>query len=74
MSTMDMPGFAAENSIYKTKVRYCMATVFDSQNAVQPALHAYCRVFYRNALRAAYDNDFVSLVVFDNAFQACEDA
>ena len=41
MNTMNMPGFAAENSIYKTKGRYCMAAAFDAQNAsanVQPAL------------------------------------
>lgn len=42
-----MPGFTAENSIYKTKERYCMATAFDSQNAsanVQPALSRICDV------------------------------
>ncbi len=45
MNTMNMPAFTAENSIYKSEGRYCMATAFDSQNAstnVQPALPRIC--------------------------------
>ena len=47
MNIMNMPGFTAENSIYKTRGRYCMSTAFDSQNAsanVQPALPRICGV------------------------------
>ena len=53
MKTMSMPSFTAENSIYKTRGRYCMATAFDSQNAsanVQPArtrqTGGYCGVLW----------------------------
>lgn len=44
---MNMPGFTAENSIYDTLGRFCMATAFDSQNTsanVQPALPKICHV------------------------------
>lgn len=47
MNSMNMPGFTAENSIYETSVRYCMATAFDSQNAsanIQPAVRKLCDV------------------------------
>ena len=55
MKIMNMPGFTAENSINKTRGRYCMGTAFDSPNAsasVQPAMRDYCDRFLQLATAA----------------------
>jgi hypothetical protein len=47
MKTMKIPGFTAENSLYKTRARYDVATAFESQNDsanVEPALRRICDV------------------------------
>ena len=47
MSTMNMPGFTAENSIYEAKGHYLLTTTFDTQDVlanVQPALPRICDV------------------------------
>jgi hypothetical protein len=47
MNTISIPGFSAQDSIYKTKKRYCMTNSFDSQFPfanIQPALPLICGV------------------------------
>jgi hypothetical protein len=58
---VNMPGFTAENSIYKTRRRYCMAAAFDSQNAsanVQPALPRICNVLQKMSWNAYFRGDY----------------
>jgi hypothetical protein len=74
MKTMNMPSFTAENSIYKTTGRYCMATAFDYQNAsanVQPALtHAgACVGIMVEYSNAALDRDWGLLRFWGGAFR-----
>ena len=75
MSTMNMPGFTAENSIYETKGCYRMAAAFDSQNAsasVQPAFpRQYCRAFLHAAFDAADRGDAAWSEYFYGAFIGC---
>jgi hypothetical protein len=75
---MNMPGFTAENSINKTRGRYCMSTAFDSQSAsanVQPAFpRQYCRVFLNNAFAAAESGNDPWAEFWISAFEGCINA
>jgi hypothetical protein len=76
MKTMNMPSFTAENSIYKTRGRYCMATACDSQNAsanVQPASRVDCRVFVHLAGAALERDDLDWFDFWLSAFDGCWD-
>src|SRR6516225_6303136 len=64
MSTINMPGFTAENSVYQTRTHHCMATAFDSKFAsakVQAARKRgnplYCRPFLNLFLDAYRGGD-----------------
>jgi hypothetical protein len=61
MNTMNMPGFTAENAIYKSTGHYCMVTAFDARNAsanVQPAVpRQVCKQMMGAAVDAWRDDD-----------------
>ena len=71
MSTMNMPGFTAENSICQTTGRYCTATAFDSQNAsadVQPASWMCSRILHLS-YSASLDGDDLKAAFWEGAYR-----
>jgi hypothetical protein len=72
---MNLPGFTAEDSIYKTSGRYGMTTTFDSQNAsanVQPAIpQGYCTAFRYARLAAQERGDDGWYAFWDGAYWGC---
>ena len=76
MSTMNIPGFTAENSIYETKGRYRIAVAFDSQNAsatVQPADTYECHMMLHKALSAIDAGDIEWAYFWRGAYLGCQD-
>ena len=78
MSTINMPGFTAENGVYQTRTHQCMAATFDSKFAsvkVQPARRRgnplYCRPLLNAFLDANARGDDAMAAFWWSAFDTC---
>jgi hypothetical protein len=69
---VNIPSFTAENSIYKSKGRYCMAAAFGSQNTsanVQPAIrYRHCERFMHAFTNAIQNDDWLEATFWINAW------
>lgn len=72
MSTKNIPGFNAENSIYTNSRHYRKAIYFDSQNnfaKIEPAAPRICRGLSRLVWDAYFDGDYSRAEFFLGAME-----
>jgi len=73
MTRINVPGFTAEKSIYKTTAHYGMTVGFDQVGTanVQPAARPYCRPLYNLGREAVLNGDDLLAEFFLSAWEAC---